>query len=100
MSNPIDRILDTSVHRLPERNTAPSRKSADEESKAESRSSALLDLTGRAKELKALEKELAGSTAFDAGRVNELRQALSDGSYRVDPQRIADKLLAMEGDLP
>jgi len=36
---------------------------------------------------------------FDSARVNELRQALSEGSYRIDAQRIADRLLAMESDL-
>ena len=98
MSNPIDRILDTGVHRLPQRSVGS--KGGEEKSQASAGSSATLDLTGQARELKALEKELASSTAFDTGRVNALRQALSDGSYQVDPQRIAEKLLAMENDLP
>lgn len=99
MSNPIDRVLDTGVHRLPQRGVT-SRGGAEEKSTGGPNSSALLNLTGQARELKALEKELAGSPAFDTGRVNELRQALSDGSYQVDAQRIADKLLALESDLP
>jgi negative regulator of flagellin synthesis FlgM len=102
MSNPIDRVLNSGVQRLQERGGAVSRKGpeAGNGSEASPSGSALLDLTGRARELKALEKELASSPEFDAGRVNELRQALSEGSYKVDARRIADKLLALESDLP
>lgn len=101
MSNPIDRILDSGARRLQERNQPQAQPAnpAGPEPETGVRSSALLDLTGRAKELKALEKELASSPEFDSNRVNALRQSLSDGSYQVDAKRIADKLLSIESQL-
>jgi negative regulator of flagellin synthesis FlgM len=100
MSNPIDRLLDTGVRRLQERSQPPAQgrdgAGAAAEAGNKAPSSTTLDLTGQARQLKALEKEMASTPEFDAGRVNELRQSLSDGSYKVDAQRIADKLLAME----
>lgn len=43
-----------------------------------------------------LEKVLDRLPAEDAARVQEIRKALADGSYRVDPERVADKLLQFE----
>lgn len=102
MSNPIDSLSDSGVHRLSQRQGSGSGQASDPVEHAEggTRSPDLLDLTGRARELRNLEKDLASEPAFDQARVDALRQSLSDGSYRVDPQRIADKLLAFENQLP
>jgi anti-sigma28 factor (negative regulator of flagellin synthesis) len=35
----------------------------------------------------------------DEVRVAAVRQRLQDGSYEIDPQRIADRLLRLEADL-
>lgn len=32
----------------------------------------------------------------DAGHVARIRQALADGTYKVDPQRVAERLIALE----
>lgn len=39
---------------------------------------------------------LAGAAGpeFDAAKVERVRQAMADGSFKVDPEAIADKLLA------
>lgn len=103
MSNPIDRLLDTGVRRLQERSQPPGRGGDGAPASKGGQgapSASTLDLTGQARQLKALEKELASTPEFDAGRVNQLRQALGDGSYQVDAQRIADKLLSLENVLP
>ena len=47
----------------------------------------------------ALEQKLRDSPAVDAARVAAVRQKLDDGSYQIDPMRIADKLLGLERDL-
>jgi negative regulator of flagellin synthesis FlgM len=39
------------------------------------------------------------SSSFDAKRVEQIRQALADGSYRVNPGKIADGLISLEGQL-
>ena len=35
-----------------------------------------------------------GSAEFDAAKVERIRQAIADGSYKVNPEAIADKLIA------
>lgn len=55
-----------------------------------------LRLTGEAAGLQALQRELAAAPAVDASRVAEVRQALESGSYRIDPARIADRMLEMD----
>lgn len=58
-----------------------------------------VNITGAARGLAALEQELRGLPAVNEARVAAVRQRLEDGSYRVDPQRIADRLLQLEQDL-
>ncbi|MGJ4730650.1 flagellar biosynthesis anti-sigma factor FlgM [Luteimonas sp. SDU101] len=57
-------------------------------------------LTGEAEGLQALERELgAGPAGIDVARVNALRAAISDGSYRVDAQAVASRMLDLEHQL-
>src|SRR6476646_4187189 len=59
-----------------------------------------LRLTGEASGLQTLAKELGSAPAgIDLGKVNAVRAALADGSYRIDPARIADRMLGLERDL-
>jgi len=59
-----------------------------------------LRLTGEATGVQALARELGEAPAsFDAGRVDAIRAALADGSYRVDAQAVADRMLSLERDL-
>lgn len=56
-------------------------------------------VTGAARNLAALEQSVRAQPAVDELRVAAVRQQLEDGSYEIDPQRIADRLLRMEADL-
>lgn len=59
-----------------------------------------LRLTGEATGLQALERELGAAPAgIDVARVNSIRAALADGSYRVDAQAIAGRMLDLENAL-
>jgi negative regulator of flagellin synthesis FlgM len=59
-----------------------------------------LRLTGEAAGLQAIERELGeGPASIDAARVGAVRAALADGSYRIDPQAIADRMLSFDRDL-
>lgn len=64
-----------------------------------SRSGVDVQLTGAARGLAAIEQGLRSLPAVNEARVAAVRQRLDDGSYRVDPQRIADRLLNLEHDL-
>ena len=58
-----------------------------------------VQITGVARSLAALEQKLRDAPAIDEARVAAARQKLDDGSYQIDPQRVADKLLRLEHDL-
>lgn len=54
-------------------------------------------LTGRAQQLAAIEQNLRSMPAIDELRVTAVKQRLESGDYKVDAQRIADRLLRLEG---
>ncbi|MHB8346853.1 MAG: flagellar biosynthesis anti-sigma factor FlgM [Acidiferrobacterales bacterium] len=58
-----------------------------------------VSLTGTAAHLKALETVMASLPVVDSQRVEQLRQSVSNGSYRVDSQRVAGKLVSFESRL-
>ena len=73
--------------------------SATTEHKAAGAAAVDVQITGAARNLAALEQAMRDLPAVDEARVAAVRQRLDDGSYQVDPQRIADKLLRLERDL-
>ena len=58
-----------------------------------------VQITGAARGLAAIEQALRDLPAIDEARVAAVRARLDAGSYRVDPQKIADRLLSLEHDL-
>jgi negative regulator of flagellin synthesis FlgM len=56
-------------------------------------------ITSTARTLAALEQAVLDLPAIDEQRVAAVRERLASGGYSVDPQRIADGLLRMEGAL-
>jgi len=56
-------------------------------------------LTGASRQLAAVEQSLRELPAVDELRVSAVRQRMAGGDYKVDPQRIADRLLGLERDL-
>ncbi|MEJ2455736.1 MAG: flagellar biosynthesis anti-sigma factor FlgM [Candidatus Thiodiazotropha sp.] len=59
-----------------------------------------VDITGSASKLLELESLIANMSAVDAQQVEAVRRALATGSFTIDPQSAADKMLAMEISLP
>ena len=54
-------------------------------------------LTGEATGLQAaVEGQLGRPAPMDVAKVDAVRAALSNGSYKVDPQEIANRLVALE----
>lgn len=55
-----------------------------------------VQITPTAQLLASLEQQLAATPEVDQGRVDAIRQALSNGSYQVDSGRVADGVLAAQ----
>jgi negative regulator of flagellin synthesis FlgM len=58
-----------------------------------------VQLTGTARGLAAIEQSLRAQPAIDETRVAAVKERLQKGSYEVDAQRVADKLLRLDSDL-
>ncbi len=58
-----------------------------------------VQLTGAARGLASIEQSLRTLPAVDETRVAAVKERLQNGSYEIDPQRVADKLLRMDSDL-
>lgn len=53
-------------------------------------------LSNQAQQLQAIENRLRELPEVDSARVEQIKQAIADGSYQPDNGRIADKLIALE----
>ncbi|WP_185265597.1 flagellar biosynthesis anti-sigma factor FlgM [Halopseudomonas xiamenensis] len=53
-------------------------------------------LSNQAQQLQAIEERLRELPEVDSARVEQIKQAIADGSYKPDSSRIADKLIALE----
>ncbi len=58
-----------------------------------------VSLTNTAAHLKTLETAISSLPVVDKQRVEQLRQAVSSGSYHADSQRVANKLASFEQQL-
>jgi negative regulator of flagellin synthesis FlgM len=74
-----------------------------ERTAGEAGSSAVSDtdvqITGAARGLAAIEQSLRELPAIDEARVADVRRRLDSGSYQIDPQKVADRLLHLEHEL-
>ena len=55
-----------------------------------------VSLTDTASKLKALEKQLASEPEVDLRRVSDVSSALNKGEYKVNPDRVAGKMMDFE----
>jgi negative regulator of flagellin synthesis FlgM len=58
-----------------------------------------VELTQSARLMQRLENVLAQAPVSDRVRVESVRQALANGAYEIDPQRIAAQVMRLERDL-
>lgn len=58
-----------------------------------------LRLTGEAAGLQTMQRELSSASAVDGARVQAVRDALEAGTYKVNAEAIADRMLDMERQL-
>ena len=62
----------------------------------ESAGSDKVSLTDTAARLKALEQSLARQPDIDRERISDVQNAITKGKYKVDPERVADKMMSFE----
>jgi negative regulator of flagellin synthesis FlgM len=55
-----------------------------------------VSLTGQAHHLQALEAQLQDQPVVDSQRVAAVRKAVEHGTFVINPERIADKLISLE----
>lgn len=97
-------ITNNGLPKLPQTGTSPgsgssaSAAASPEATATASRSSDQLKLTDSARALQEAAR-LNDASPIDAKRVEQVRQALADGSYKIDAGKIADRLLAMDQQL-
>jgi negative regulator of flagellin synthesis FlgM len=89
------KILNTRTDR-PEVNV--SRDEANTEQQETGRPSTVdtVSLTNTSAQLRSLENTLAELPVVDTQRVESIKQAIADGSYQINAQSVADKLINLE----
>lgn len=55
-----------------------------------------VSLTGQARQLRELETQLASQPVVDSERVAAVRSAVENGTFIVNPERIAEKMISLE----
>ncbi|MEX2475215.1 flagellar biosynthesis anti-sigma factor FlgM [Marinobacter sp.] len=76
--------------------TQPSQSAAPEQAKAQSPRGDNVNLSNQAKNLKQLEQKLGDYPEMDDDRIEQIRTALADGSYKIDAEKLAQKMLDMD----
>ena len=55
-----------------------------------------VELTSTALSLQKIEQEIRSNTSFDAKKVESIRAAIANGTYKTDPVKVANGLLTLE----
>ena len=58
-----------------------------------------VELTGAVEQIAGRQADIASIASVDMGKVTEIREAIANGSYKIDAKSIAQSLLALEADL-
>lgn len=94
MSNTIDSAVSAALAAAPVRAATGARDHRDAASRPARPDSVVL--TGEAQSLQQLERLVAAQDGIDADRVASIKRQVADGSYAIDAQVIAGKLLQSE----
>ncbi len=81
-------------------NTAPTARSAKPAPQAgRSQSQDNVTLSSTSAQIQALEAGISEASGFDAAKVEAIKQAISEGKFTINPEVIADKLIASTREL-
>ncbi|EGQ8217610.1 flagellar biosynthesis anti-sigma factor FlgM [Vibrio parahaemolyticus] len=88
----------STTSRAPARNYSSATSSATESKKAPAQQDAV-SLSQQSKAVSKLQKDMAASPAYDSAKVAAIKEAIANGSYRVDPEKLADNMIKFENEL-
>ncbi|EME9801715.1 flagellar biosynthesis anti-sigma factor FlgM [Vibrio alginolyticus] len=87
----------TTTSRAPARNDSNAT-STTESKKAPAQQDAV-SLSQQSKAVSKLQKDMAASPAYDIAKVAAIKEAITNGSYKVDPEKLADNMIKFENEL-
>ncbi|WP_440871234.1 flagellar biosynthesis anti-sigma factor FlgM [Vibrio diabolicus] len=87
----------TTTSRAPARNDSNAT-STTESKKAPAQQDAV-SLSQQSKAVSKLQKDMAASPAYDNAKVAAIKEAITNGSYKVDPEKLADNMIKFENEL-
>lgn len=67
-----------------------------EQNSAPTRAADQVSLTPTAQQLRSLEQTVAAQPVVDTQKVNAVKEALANGSFEINPDRIAGKMMSLE----
>jgi negative regulator of flagellin synthesis FlgM len=82
---------------IPDETDRPAKKPAPES--ASSPTGTSVQISSTSSHMRAIEQGFAATPIVDPARVAALKQAISDGHFKVDAEKVADRLLATVQDL-
>ena len=97
MSIEINNIGNNPVHHSVKRDKTAGESALAPEAKDTSRTQDEIQLSEQAKQLKSLQS--ASTNSVDRAKVDRIRSAITEGRYHIDPVRLAEKFIALEGEL-
>jgi negative regulator of flagellin synthesis FlgM len=72
------------------------KKSVLEQTNKQGNSGESVQLSQNARQLQSVSEKIASMPSVNSEKVAQLKQAIAEGSYQVDSQRVASKLLGLE----
>ncbi|ALR16228.1 MULTISPECIES: flagellar biosynthesis anti-sigma factor FlgM [Vibrio] len=90
-------IMTTNKSRAPARNESNATNTTD--SHKVSAQQDAVSLSQQSKDVNKLQKDMAASPAYDTAKVAAIKEAIANGSYKVDPEKLADNMIKLESEL-
>lgn len=78
---------------------SPQTQPAADQARAQSARGENVSLSSQAKNLKQLEQSLDSYPEVDDDRIEQIKSALADGSYKIDAEKLAQKMLDMDNSI-
>lgn len=89
----------TTTNRSTARSDSNSQASSSEVNSKSPTSKDAVSLSQQSKALGQLHQDMAAQPSFDTAKVAAIKEAISNGSYTVDPEKLADNMMKIEGEL-